>query len=92
MGLKMGGEALTREVFFMHCHPMKLKGTNLLNICSEYVFINVRGKLKPFRLKRGTGDILGVEEEQPERGGETDTGPRGKAQLHGCGWSSNCRR
>ncbi|XP_034295812.1 fibroblast growth factor 8 isoform X3 [Pantherophis guttatus] len=65
MGLKMGGEAVRSEAFFMHCHPMKLKGTNLLNICSEYVFINVRGKLKPFRLKRGTGDILGVTVQSP---------------------------
>ncbi|XP_060130672.1 fibroblast growth factor 8 [Zootoca vivipara] len=43
--------------YFVHCHPMRLKGTNLLNICSEYVFINVRGKLNPFRLKRGIGDV-----------------------------------
>lgn len=42
--------------------PMRLKETTLLNICSEYVFINVRGKLNPFRLKRGIGDLERVEE------------------------------
>nr|XP_020646500.1 fibroblast growth factor 8 isoform X1 [Pogona vitticeps] len=43
--------------YFMPCHPTRLKGTNLLNICSEYIFINVEGKLNPFRLKRGIGEV-----------------------------------
>lgn len=60
VGAAVGGGEGERD-YFVHCHPVRLKGTNL-NICSEYVFINVRGKLNPFRVKRGIGAVEGLEE------------------------------